>query len=318
MSSRMAKLIAGRLLVALATLLFVSFVVFGATQLLPGDVAQAILGQSATPEAVAGLRTALGLDQPALQRFVAWLGGLLTGDAGVSLVSRQPIGDLVWTRLSKSLTLAGIVAAVSVPIALLLGITTAVWRNSPYDRVVSLLTISVVSVPEFLVATLAVLVFAVHLHWLPALSFLPPSATPLQFLRAVAMPVMALSFVVVAQMARMTRAAMIEALKSPYVEMAVLKGASPARIVLRHALPNTIGAVANAVALSLSYLLGGVIIVETIFNYPGIAKLMVDSVSMRDMPVVQACAIVFCAVYLLLVTLADIVAIVSNPRLRHP
>ncbi|WP_062205448.1 ABC transporter permease [Aureimonas sp. AU12] len=318
MSSRMAKLIAGRLLVALATLLFVSFVVFGATQLLPGDVAQAILGQSATPEAVAGLRTALGLDQPALQRFVAWLGGLLTGDAGVSLVSRQPIGDLVWTRLSKSLTLAGIVAAVSVPIALLLGITTAVWRNSPYDRVVSLLTISVVSVPEFLVATLAVLVFAVHLHWLPALSFLPPSATPLQFVRAVAMPVMALSFVVVAQMARMTRAAMIEALKSPYVEMAVLKGASPARIVLRHALPNTIGAVANAVALSLSYLLGGVIIVETIFNYPGIAKLMVDSVSMRDMPVVQACAIVFCAVYLLLVTLADIVAIVSNPRLRHP
>lgn len=318
MSSRMAKLIAGRLLVALATLLFVSFVVFGATQLLPGDVAQAILGQSATPEAVAGLRTALGLDQPALQRFVAWLGGLLTGDAGVSLVSRQPIGDLVWTRLSKSLTLAGIVAAVSVPIALLLGITTAVWRNSPYDRMVSLLTISIVSVPEFLVATLAVLVFAVHLHWLPALSFLPPSATPLQFLRAVAMPVMALSFVVVAQMARMTRAAMIEALKSPYVEMAVLKGASPARIVLRHALPNTIGAVANAVALSLSYLLGGVIIVETIFNYPGIAKLMVDSVSMRDMPVVQACAIVFCAVYLLLVTLADIVAIVSNPRLRHP
>ncbi|ALN72643.1 MULTISPECIES: ABC transporter permease [unclassified Aureimonas] len=317
MNSRIGKLVAGRLAVALGTLFFVSFVVFGATQLLPGDVAQAILGQSATPDAVAGLRTALGLDEPALLRFVHWLGGLVTGDAGLSLVSRQPVSDLIWTRLTSSLTLAGIVAAISVPLALFLGITTAVWRGSAYDRTVGILTISVVSVPEFLVATLAVLIFAVHLHWLPALSFLPPSATPLQFLRAVAMPVVSLSFVVVAQMVRMTRAAMIEALKAPYVEMAILKGASPLRVVLRHALPNTVGAVANAVALSLSYLLGGVIIVETIFNYPGIAKLMVDSVSMRDMPVVQACAIVFCAVYLLLVTMADIIAIVSNPRLRH-
>ncbi|TNC14088.1 ABC transporter permease [Methylobacterium terricola] len=317
MSRRMVKLIAGRVLVALATLLFVSAVVFGATQLLPGDVAQAILGQSATPEAVAGLRHALGLDVPALQRFVSWLGGLLTGDAGLSLVNRQPVGDLIWARLSNSLILAGIVAAISVPLALTLGITAAVWRGSLYDRAVGVVTISAVSIPEFLVATLAVLIFAVHLQWLPALSFMPRSATPLQFLRAVAMPVMTLSFVVITQMVRMTRAAVIEALKSPYVEMAALKGASPARVVLRHVLPNTVGAIANAVALSLSYLLGGVIIVETIFNYPGIAKLMVDSVSMRDMPVVQACAIVFCAVYLLLVTTADIVAILSNPRLRH-
>ncbi|GGE10423.1 ABC transporter permease [Aureimonas endophytica] len=318
MHNPMVRLVLRRLLVALGTLFFVAVVVFAATQLLPGDVAQAMLGQSATPEAVAGLRAALGLDAPAWSRFLSWLGGLLTGDAGISLVSRQPIGNLIWTRLSASLTLAGIVAAVSVPLALLLGITSAVWRGSAYDRIVAILTVSVVSVPEFLVATLAVLVFAVHLHWLPALSFLPASATPLQFLRAVAMPVLSLSFVVVAQMARMTRAAMIEALKSPYVEMAMLKGAGPARIVLRHALPNSVGAIANAVALSLSYLLGGVVIVETIFNYPGIAKLMVDSVAMRDMPVVEACAIVFCAVYLLLVTLADIVAILANPRLRHP
>ena len=317
MSRRMLTMIAGRVLVAAATLLFVSVVVFGATQLLPGDVAQAILGQSATPEAVAGLRQALGLDAPALQRFATWLGGLLTGNAGTSLVSRQPVGDLIWARLSSSLILAGIVTAISVPVALTLGITAAVWRGSVYDRAVGILTIAAVSIPEFLVATLAVLVFAVHLHWLPALSFVPRSATPLEFLRAVAMPVMSLSFVVITQMVRMTRAAVIEAMKAPYVEMAALKGASPARVVLRHVLPNTVGAIANAVALSLSYLLGGVIIVETIFNYPGIAKLMVDSVSMRDMPVVQACAIVFCAVYLLLVTTADIVAILSNPRLRH-
>lgn len=318
MNGQIAGLIANRMIVAIATLFFVSVIVFGATQLLPGDVAQAILGQSATPEAVAGLRAALGLDQPALHRFVFWLGNLLSGDAGISLVNRQPIGNLIWTRLSSSLTLAGIVALVSVPLALFLGITSAVWRGSVYDRLVALLTISIVSVPEFLVATLAVLVFAVHLHWLPALAFLPPSASWPKFLSAVAMPVMSLSFIVIAQMTRMTRAAVIDALRSPYVEMAVLKGASPARIVLRHVLPNTVGAIANATALSLSYLLGGVIIAETIFNYPGIAKLMVDSVSMRDMPVVQACAMVFCAVYLLLVTLADIVAILSNPRLRHP
>ncbi|MGK9168401.1 ABC transporter permease [Inquilinus limosus] len=317
MNAQIAKLIGGRLVVAALTLLFVAVVVFVATQLLPGDVAQAILGQSATPEAVAGLRTALGLDQPAAQRFLHWLGGMLTGDPGVSLVSRQPIGPLIGTRLASSLLLAAIVAAVAVPLALAIGITSAVWRGSLYDRVVATATISVVAVPEFLVATLAVLVFAVHLHWLPALSFVSANASPLQFLRAVAMPVLSLTFVVTAQMARMTRAAVIETLRSPYVEMAALKGASPARIVLRHALPNAVGAIANAVALSLSYLLGGVIIVETIFNYPGIAKLMVDSVAMRDMPVVQSCAMVFCAVYLLLVTAADIAAILSNPKLRR-
>ena len=278
----------------------------------------AVVDLQATPEAVAGLRTALGLDQPAFRRFVVWLSNLVGGDAGVSLVNRQPIGGQIWKRLSSSLTLASIVALVAVPTALVLGITAAVWRGSLYDRIVGILTVSVVSVPEFLVATLAVLIFAVHLQWLPALSFLPASATWPQYLRAVAMPVMTLSFVVIAQMARMTRAAVTDALRSPYVEMAALKGAGPVRIVLRHALPNTVGAIANATALSLSYLLGGVIIAETIFNYPGIAKLMVDSVAMRDMPVVQACALVFCAVYLLLVTLADIVAILANPRLRHP
>ncbi len=171
--------------------------------------------------------------------------------------------------------------------------------------------------PEFLVATLAVLVFAVKLHWLPALSSVRDIHSVEQLFRSFAMPVVSLSFVVMAQMARMSRAALIGTLDSSYVEMAMLKGARPARIVLRHALPNALGPIVNAVALSLSFLLGGVIIIETIFNYPGLAKLMVDAVSTRDMPVVQACAMIFCAGYLLLTTLADIVAIVSNPRLRY-
>jgi len=172
-------------------------------------------------------------------------------------------------------------------------------------------------VPEFLVASLAVLIFAVHLKWVPALSQLGRVDGVLDVLRVFALPVFTLTCVIMAQMARMTRAALIDALSSSYVEMAVLKGASRARIVLYHALPNAIGPIANAIAFSLSFLLGGVIIVETIFNYPGIAKLMVDGVATRDLPLVQACAMLFCGAYLVLVTLADIAAIFANPRLRH-
>jgi peptide/nickel transport system permease protein len=313
----MARLIGARLAVMLATLLFISLVVFSITALLPGDVAQIMLGQAATPEAVAGLREALNLDQPAPVRYLLWLGGMITGDPGVSLVNNMPVATLIGSRLGNSLLLAGVTAAFSVPIALTLGITAAMWRGTLYDRIVSFFTISVVSVPEFLVATLAVLLFAVHLRWLPALSFANDVSSLGELLRVFDMPVIALSFVVSAQMIRMTRAAVIDTLAAPYVEMARLKGAGTARLVLSHALPNAVGPIANAVALSLSYLLGGVIIIETIFNYPGIAKLMVDGVATRDMPLIQACAMIFCAAFLILVTLADICAIVSNPRLRH-
>jgi peptide/nickel transport system permease protein len=313
----MTRLILSRLALGALSLLLVSVAVFAITALLPGDTAEELLGQAATPEAVAGLRTALGLDEPAPLRYLHWLGGLLTGDPGRSLVNGVPVAELIGSRLPNSLTLAAATAAISVPVALTIGVAAAMWRGSAYDRAVSLLTVSVVSVPEFLVATAAVLVFAVQLRWLSALSSMNEVASFGQFLRVFAMPVLTLCCVVVAQMVRMTRAAVIDQLRAPYVEMAVLKGAGPVRVVLRHALPNAIGPIANAVALSLSYLLGGVIIVEVIFNYPGIAKLMVDGVSTRDMPLVQACAMIFCAAYLLLVTVADICAILSNPRLRH-
>jgi peptide/nickel transport system permease protein len=312
----MLRLIATRVAIGLLTLWIVSVLVFGATALLPGDVAEAVLGQAATQEAVAGLRAALHLDQPGWWRYLLWLGGLLRGDPGRSLVNHLPVTSLIGSRLPNSLLLAALTAAFSVPLALTLGITAAVKRGSLYDRIASLAMVGVVSVPEFLVATLAVLLFAVKLHWLPALSSIRDVHTVAQLLRSFAMPVVSLSFVVMAQMARMSRAALIGTLDLSYVEMAVLKGARPARIVLRHALPNALGPIVNAVALSLSFLLGGVIIIETIFNYPGLAKLMVDAVSTRDMPVVQACAMIFCAGYLLLTTLADIAAILSNPRLR--
>jgi peptide/nickel transport system permease protein len=299
------------------TLLIVSVVVFSITNLLPGDAAQESLGQAATPEAVAALRAQFGLDQPAPLRYVRWLGHMLQGDAGASLVNGQAIGELIGKRLPSSLVLAGATAAVSVPLALALGILSAMYRGSLFDKGLNMLAVSLVSVPEFLIATLAVLLFAVKLRWLSALSHTADIASLGQFLKAYAMPVFTLCCVIVAQMARMTRAAVIDQLRSPYVEMARLKGARPVRIVLTHALPNAIGPIANAVALSLSYLLGGVLIVESIFNYPGIANLMIDAVTTRDIPLVQACAMIFCGAYLLLVMLADICAIVSNPRLRN-
>ncbi|MCK6453020.1 MAG: ABC transporter permease [Alphaproteobacteria bacterium] len=317
MNAVMARLIGARVAVCVLSLLIVSGLVFIATSLLPGDVTQEILGQSATPEAVEGLRRALNLDRPAPVRYLEWLGGLLTGDPGISLVNRLPVAEMIASRLPNSLLLAGMAAAFCVPAALFLGITSAIWRGSAYDRVVNTATVTTVSVPEFLVATLAVLIFAVHLRWLPAMSYASKIESVGQLLRSFALPVATLSCVVMAQMTRMTRAALLTVLDTPYIEMAVLKGARPMRVVLLHALPNAVGPIANAVAFSLSYLVGGAIIVEIIFSYPGIARLMVDAVATRDMPLVQACAMIFSAAYLVLVLVADLCAILSNPRLRY-
>ena len=317
MNLTILKMIGGRILAGLGSLLAVSAVVFAITAVLPGDAAEERLGQDATPEAVKALRHEMGLDRSAVLRYFDWLGGIATGDPGKSVVTGMPVGEAVTSRLPNSLLLAAVTAAFAVPLALGLGILCALWRGSAFDRVASMTSVAVVSVPEFLVATLAVLVFAVQLKWLPALSYEVEVSSPGKMLHSFALPVLSLGSVIMAQMMRMTRAAVIDQLAAAYIEMVRLKGASAARAVLFHALPNAIGPIANAVALSLSYLLGGVIIIEVIFNYPGIAKLMVDGVAQRDMPLVQACAMIFCAGYLILVMLADVCGIVANPRLRH-
>ncbi|EJM11935.1 ABC-type dipeptide/oligopeptide/nickel transport system, permease component [Pseudomonas sp. GM18] len=317
MNSNTLWLIGRRLGAAIVTLLIVSMVVFAITAVLPGDAAQQALGQFATPEQVAALRLKLGLDQPGVVRYLHWLMNLLSGDMGQSVSNALPVSELMAGRVPNTLMLAAVTALVSVPVALILGIGSAMGRGGRVDSFLSFITLALVAVPEFLVATLAVLIFAVNLGWLSALSYASDITSPLQFLRTYALPVMTLCCVIVAQMARMTRAAVIDQLDSAYVEMARLKGVSPVRIVLRHALPNAIGPIANAIALSLSYLLGGVVIVETIFNYPGIASLMVDAVTNRDMALVQACTMLFCTAYLGLVLIADLCAILSNPRLRN-
>lgn len=316
MNRYMMFLIARRVGAGILTLLIVSAVVFFITSLLPGDAAQMILGQNATPETVAALRQQLGLDQPLLLRYVDWLGGMLHGDFGTSFASHLPVADLVAARIPATFELAAVTTLICVPLALVIGIVAAMKRGSMLDRALVIGTMATVAVPEFLVATVAVLIFAVKLHWVSAMSFGSPDSDLLSYLKAYALPVLTLCCVLVAQMARMTRAAIINQLDSPYLEMALLKGVSPLRAVLRHALPNAVGPIANAISLSLSYLFGGVIIIESIFSYPGLASQLVDAVSNRDLPVVQLCVMLFALCYLVLLLLADILTIAFNPKWR--
>lgn len=316
MNRFMVMLVVRRIGAGLLTLLIVSAVVFLITSLLPGDAAQMMLGQSATPETVAALRAQLGLDQPLPVRYLHWLGGLVQGEFGTSFASHLPVAELVAQRIPATFELAAITTLVSVPLSLLVGITAAMHRGGWLDRALVVGTLSVVAVPEFLVATLAVLLFAVKLHWVPAMSLGAAPQDLVGYLKTYALPVLTLCCVLVAQMARMTRSAIISQMDSPYLEMARLKGASPLRAVLRHALPNAVGPIANAISLSLSYLFGGVIIIESIFSYPGLASQMVDAVSNRDLPVVQLCVMLFAVCYLVLLLAADILTIAFNPKWR--
>lgn len=315
---KLYKLLGQRLALGLFALLAVSLIVYLAVGLLPGDTAEAILGQSATAETVAALRAQLGLDQPPLLRFMHWIGNLLSGDLGTSLTNQRPVLELVSARLGNTLMLAGMAALISVPVALLLGMLAALYRNSWLDRLLNFSALSAVSFPEFFVAYLLILVFAVQLGWLPSLSDISSDSSPLELLQSTILPVLTLSLVVIAQMMRMTRAALVNLLASPYIEMARLKGIRPARIIFYHALPNALAPIINVVALNLAYLVVGVVVVEVVFVYPGLGQLLVDAVATRDIPVVQACCLIFAMTYILLNTLADVLAIATNPRLMHP
>ena len=306
-----------RLGMGVVTLWVVSVLVFVGTEILPGDVAEAILGQSATPEAVAAIREQLNLDRPAVVRYLDWLANLLRGDPGMSLAADIPISEMISGRLKNTLVLAALTAALAVPLSIALGLAAAMFPGGRIDRFVTISTLFLLSVPEFFIAATLVLIFAVHLQWLPAITYATEYESIWQLVKSLALPILTLTTSVIAHMARMTRAAIINVMTSPYIEMASLKGVPRGRIVLRHALLNAVGPVVNVVALNLAYLIGGVTIVETVFSYPGLAKLMVDAVSRRDMPLVQACAMIFCSAYILLILIADVLAILANPRLRH-
>ncbi|RUV73475.1 MAG: ABC transporter permease [Mesorhizobium sp.] len=337
-----------RLGLGLITLFIVSIIIFSAIAMLPGDFARAMLGQSATPETVAAFQREIGIDRPPVERYFAWVGQIVQGDFGSSFASRtgyrRTVAEIIAPRLYNTMFLAVMTALIAVPLALGLGILAALYRNSWFDRVVNTVTLTTISFPEFFVAyMLAYLIisrdtfigteFAQSLpEWLAAsinwvLNLVPKfptlanisDRTPFwEHVWRAALPSITLTLVIVAHMMRMTRAAIINMLASPYIDMARLKGMSPMAIVLRHALPNAWAPIVTVIAFNLAYLIVGVVVVEVVFVYPGIGQLMVDAVKSRDVPVVQACALIFAATYILLNLTADIISIATNPRLLHP
>ncbi len=318
MGSPVLKLVAQRVALGILLLFAVSVLIFAGTQILPGDVAQAILGQAATPEALANLRSELGLNDPAIVRYFQWLGGLMTGDLGTSLTTRTPIAEALVPRLMNTLFLAFWAAVVSVPLAILLGLLAVRYRNGPIDKAISGLALASTSLPEFFIGYVLIFIFAVNWHWFPGISTVYAGMPFAARMQAIALPTAALTLVVLAQMMRMTRAAILNVMQSAYVETAELKGLSAFDIIRRHAMPNAIAPIINVVMLNLAYLVVGVVVIEVIFVYPGMGQYLVDHVAKRDVPVVQAVGLIFAAVYIGLNIVADVAAILTNPRLRHP
>jgi peptide/nickel transport system permease protein len=314
----MLNLLMRRLALGVMTLWVVSVIIFAGTEILPGDVATAILGQTATEENTAAIREQLGLNRPPQERYVEWLGNFLQGDLGMSLTSRRPISDQIGFRLENTLLLAAVAALIAVPLAICLGLVAAIKQGTIFDRGISVSTLLAISVPEFFIGYVLIFLIAVQLRWLPSMSGVNPRMDLWDKLPLLILPALTLTLVTVAHMMRMTRAAVLSVMNSPYIEMAQLKGIRNWRIVVQHALPNVLSPIINVVILNLAYLVVGVVVVEVVFTYDGLGKYMVDAVSKRDVPVVQACGLIFALVYVGLNMTADVLAILANPRLRHP
>ena len=311
-------LIVKRVAFGALTLVVITLLIAVGVELLPGDLAESILGQDATPETVAAFRRELGLDRPAHVRYLTWLGNFLQGNMGTSLANQRDIFELISTRLANTVFLAVVAAIVAVPLAVALGVLAALYRETWFDRTISMATLSAISFPEFFVAYVLIVLLSVQWQVFPSFSNITPDMPLIEKLYIVALPAITLTSVVVAHMMRMTRAAIINILSSPFIEMARLKGMTRSWIIVYHAFPNVLSPVINVIALNLAYLVVGVVVVEVVFVYPGLGQLLVDAVSKRDLPVVQACSLIFAGTYVLLNLTADILSILANPRLRHP
>ena len=315
----MLVLILKRLGVGLVTVLAVSLIIFFGTKILPGDAAQIRLGQSATPENIAAFRARLGLDQPYYVQYLSWAKDFLTGNMGTSLASDVPITDLIADRYKNTVFVACLTAAIGVPISLALGIVAAMYPGSFYDRILTLISVSLVAAPEFLTATILVLLFVFALGVGNAIVMGSTEGKGVfELIAHFALPITTLCFVIASQLIRMSRAAVLNVMSSPYIEMAILKGVPRRRIIFRHALLNAVGPIVNVVALNLAYLVTGVIVVEVYFGYNGLATLIVQGVQTRDYVMIQGLGMIFCLTYVVLMLIADIAAFASNARLRHP
>ncbi|WP_264211442.1 ABC transporter permease [Leisingera thetidis] len=312
------RLVAGRLGLGLVTLVVVSAIIFFAVEMLPGDIADAMLGQSATQETTDALRRELGLDRPAIVRYFDWILNAFQGNFGMSLATKRPIAELVGVRAWNTFFLAGYAAAIAVPLAVTLGILAALYRNSWFDKLASYSTLGAISFPEYFIAYVLLIIFSVHFGIFPSIAQVDPSTPFMTRLYVCFLPAMTLVLIVVAHMMRMTRAAIINLLAQPYIEMAHLKGAKQWWVIVLHALPNALAPIINVIAINLAFLIVGVVLVEVVFVYPGLGQLLVDSVAKRDVTIVQSACLIFAAVFITLNLLADVLAIVTNPRLIHP
>jgi len=311
-------MVAKRVALGLLTLIIISLLIFLGVELLPGDVAEAILGQSALPETVEAFRRELKLDLPPHIRYFTWLGDFIQGDFGTSLANKRPIAQQIGWRFANTMFLATSAAVIAVPLAIILGILAALYRNSLFDKIISMATLSTISFPEFFVAYILIALLSVQLIVFPSISNINEQMSFLEKIHAIFLPCMTLTLVVVAHMMRQTRAAIINIMASPFIEMARLKGIKRTRIIILHAFPNALSPVINVVAINLAYLVVGVVVVEVVFVYPGLGQLLVDAVAKRDLPVVQASGLIFAFIYIGLNLLADVLSIISNPRLRNP
>ena len=320
-----------RIGLGIISLFFVTLIIFSSVNLLPGDFVESVLGQTRTEESVKIFRKELGLDKPYHVRYVNWLTSAIQGDLGSTFSGRnatyanQPqqntarsVSSLLKPRLFNTFFLAAMTAIIAIPLSLLLGITAALYRNSIYDRTINASALTTISMPEFFVAYILIIYLASINQFFPSLSNVTSSTPFFERIYLTVLPALTLTLVTVAHMMRMTRASIINLLSSPYIEMARLKGISKTQVIIKHALPNAWAPIANIIAFNLAYLIVGVVVVEVVFVYPGIGQLMVDSVIKRDIPVVQGCALVFAVTYILLNLIADVISIITNPRLLYP
>ncbi len=312
------KLVAQRIALGLILLLAVSVVIFLGVEMLPGDTAQAILGQSATAESLANLRESLGLNQSATTRYFNWLGHALQGDLGKALTNQQDIAHAIGQRLGNTLFLAACAGIIAVPMAITLGLIAARYNGRWPDKAISGVTLAMISLPEFVAAYFVIFLLTQVIPILQPVSMVFPGMGLFEKLHAVALPVIVLVMVVLAHMMRMTRAAILNVMQSAYIETAELKGLSPMQVIWRHAMPNAVAPIISVVVINLAYLVVGVVVVEVVFSYNALGQYLVDHVAKRDLPVVQAVGIIFAAVYIGLNILADLIGIIANPRLRHP
>jgi peptide/nickel transport system permease protein len=310
-----------RIAAGLATLFVVSLLIFVGTEVLPGDAASAVLGRTASPEQLAEMRTLMGLDEPVAERYLDWLAGLLSGDlgnsaAGYAAGGEVPIWDEVKAKIGNSLILAGLTTALMVPLALVLGVFAAVRAGRPADHAISIGSLAVISLPEFIIGSLLILVFFSWLDVLPPVSLIPPGTSPLEKPDALVLPVLTLLGASLAASIRMIRAGMLDALRADYVQMARLNGFDERMVVRRYALRNALAPSVQVFAQNVQYLIGGIIVTEYLFNYPGLGKELVDAVAIRDVREVQSLAVLVAAFYIAINIVADLLVVLLVPKLR--